>query len=187
MKMPAKVLIIGLDGADRDLLQQWSQCGDLPTLQFLSRQGVCGEMLSPPGLGDDATWASLYTGVSPGGHGRYFYSQVWPGSYEETSFLDADLKREPFWETLSRAGRRVAIIDVPKCPVANNLNGIQLNDWLVHGRDHKEVCSWPPHLASEVLTRFGPAPPSLCEVFGLDQAGYQTFLTHLLASVEMKL
>ena len=185
MTTPAKVLAIGMDSAHKDLLLQWSESGDLPTLQFLRRRGVCGVMTSPPGLGDDATWASLYTGVSPARHGRYFYSQVWPGTYKATKFRDLDLKHEPFWDTISCANKRVVIIDVPKSPLSKDLNGIQLADWLVHGRDHGSACSWPPRLALEVTEQFG-LPTSLCEMTELGKADYKAFLDLQLSSVEMK-
>jgi len=186
MATPAKVLVIGLDGADPTLLLEWSASGELPTLQSLRARGACGRVVSPPGFGDDATWASFFTAVSPARHGRYFWTQARPGEHRPTPFQDGHLQQDPFWVRLSRAHRRVAIIDVPKCPLSRDLNGIQLADWLVHGRDHPQVCSWPPALAAEVLARFGAAPQSLCEKLDLDRTAYQTFRDRLLTGVEMK-
>jgi predicted AlkP superfamily phosphohydrolase/phosphomutase len=182
--MPAKLLVIGLDGADATLLRQWSDAGDLPVLRALRTRGVSAALTSPPGFGDDATWASLYTGVSPAKHGRYFYSQLRPGTYELQRFADADLQRPPLWESLSRAGRRVAIIDVPKCPLAAELNGIQLVDWSVHGHDHVHVESCPPSLAAQVVAQFGAEPSNVCDrdLDGADNA----FRDRLLASIDKK-
>jgi predicted AlkP superfamily phosphohydrolase/phosphomutase len=191
MASPAKVIVIGMDSADRKLVSNWCNSGDLPVLQSLREKGVYGRLTSPPGMGDDATWASFYTAVSPARHGRYFWKSIQTGSYATPQFRDENLKHEPFWNVLSRAGRRVAIIDVPKCPLATDLNGIQLADWLVHGRDH-DTCSWPPGIAPTVLTRFGNdmtdrvGPEWLCRLESLSEGEIEIFLHRLVNSVDKK-
>src|SRR5712692_8704822 len=193
MVSPAKILVIGLDSADPNLLLKWCDSGDLPVLQSLREKGVGGKLTSPPAMGDDATWASFYTAVSPARHGRYFWKYLQSGSYMMPHFRDEHLKHEPFWNLLSRAGRKVGIIDVPKCPLSRNLNGFQLADWLVHGRDHN-TCSWPPDLTSTILTCFGDdrtdRPESaeyLCRMDALSEDEYEVFFQRLLDSIERKL
>ncbi|MGH3054632.1 MAG: hypothetical protein ACRDL7_06595, partial [Gaiellaceae bacterium] len=104
------------------------------------------------GLGDDAVWSSFATALSPGRHGRYFHRQLRPGSYSVSDFREA--RGELFWEVVSRAGRKVAILDVPKCRLSQPLNGLQVSDWRVHGRDHV-TASYPPEVAPDLLRRFG--------------------------------
>ena len=194
MTSPAKILVIGLDSADPNLLLKWSDSGELPVLQSLRKKGVGGKLTSPPAMGDDAAWASFSTAVSPARHGRYFWKYIQSGSYITPPFRDEHLKHEPFWNLLSRAGRKVSIIDVPKCPVSRNLNGLQLADWLVHGRDHN-TCSWPPDLASTILTCFGDdrtdRPESsdeyLCRMDALLEDEYEILFQRLLDSIEQKL
>jgi predicted AlkP superfamily phosphohydrolase/phosphomutase len=112
MSSPAKIIVIGLNSADRNLLLKWSDSGDLPVLESLRQKCVWGVLASPPAMGDDATWASFYTAVSPARHGRYFNNQIQPGTYAMSQFRDVHLKHEPFWNTFSRAGYRIVIIDV---------------------------------------------------------------------------
>jgi predicted AlkP superfamily phosphohydrolase/phosphomutase len=192
MSSPAKVLVIGIDSADRNLLLNLCESGELPVLQSLREKSAWGVLKSPPAMGDDATWASFYTSVSPAKHGRYFYKYIQPGSYSTPWFRDLNLKREPFWNFLSRTGYRVAIIDVPKCPLSKDLNGFQLADWLVHGRDH-DTCSSPPEIASDILSRFGDdltdrpnVKEWLCRMDSLSEAEYEIFLQRLLNSVDKK-
>ncbi len=191
MNAPAKLLVIGLDAAERSLVDAWCASGDLPVLAGLRRRGASGAIETLPGLGDDAVWASFATGVPPGEHGRYFWQKLEPSSYRTPKFRDRDLAREPFWTLLSRAGRRVAILDVPKCPLTPGLNGVQLADWLVHGRD-RETCSWPPELAADVLRRFGDDPTDRpeagfhCAVAGIAEREAAAFLSALLGCVEKK-
>ena len=47
--MSAKVLLIGLDAADRDLLLNYAQTGVMPVLGGLLEQGLRGETKMPPG------------------------------------------------------------------------------------------------------------------------------------------
>ncbi len=146
--------MIGFDAAEYRLIEQWVREGDLPHLKLLRDRGVHGRLQSPIAMGDDAAWPSFYTAVSPAKHGRYFYHSIRPHSYRLPFWSDSDLCAEPFWDTLSRLGKRIALIDVPKSPLSASINGLQLADWRVHGRDHLP-CSHPPELAHEVLARFG--------------------------------
>lgn len=150
----ARVLVIGLDSADASLLREWSRSGDLPVLRALLGRSQWGRLLSPPGMADDGVWASFSTCVSPARHGRYFTRLLSPGSYDNPKFHDDDLKHETFWTTLDRVGLRQAIIDVPKTPLAKAFDGVQVRDWIVHGRDGA-TASWPQELAGELHSRFG--------------------------------
>lgn len=189
----AKVLVIGLDSADPSLLLKWCESGDLPVLQSLKKNGVYGELKGLPAMGDDATWGSFSTTVSPAKHGRYYWKAIQIGSYNTPQFRHQDFKHEPFWADLSRAGRRVAIIDVPKSPVLESFNGIQLSDWLVHGRD-RETCSFPPDLATNILNSFGDdktdrwgSSEYLCRMEALSEDKYELFYQRLIESIEQKL
>jgi predicted AlkP superfamily phosphohydrolase/phosphomutase len=183
-----KVMVIGLDSADYGLVRQWCDSGDLPVLRALRDRGVAGVLTTPPGLGDDAVWASFYTGVGPGRHGRYHYRQLRPGSYRVDDF--SEVQGAPFWDALSRAGRRVAILDVPKCPLVPELNGLQVTDWLVHGRDFATGSS-PPEVARDLLRRLGDdetdrEPEYLCRMEPLPDSRRQIFVERLLKSCEKK-
>lgn len=184
--------MLGLDSASATLVRRWTANGALPNLRALQQEGVSGVLRSPPGLGDDATWASFYTCTTPGAHGRYYFHSIQPASYEFPFVQDADARREPFWNALSREGRRVAVIDVPKCPPSQNVNGLHLTDWRVHGRDNR-TRSTPPELAAELSRRFGEDRTDragtgdwLCRMDALNERELPVFLEHLLQSIEHK-
>jgi predicted AlkP superfamily phosphohydrolase/phosphomutase len=153
-----KVLFIGLDSVEPDLLLEWIDAGALPTFRSLKDNGLWGPVAAQPGFGNGTMWASLCTSVNPAKHGRYFFKQVMPGSYELTPFNeDTDLRHEPFWAVLSRADRRVAIIDMVRAPLTSGINGIQLADWTTHDRT-SPTRSWPSILADQVIAQFGTDP-----------------------------
>jgi predicted AlkP superfamily phosphohydrolase/phosphomutase len=187
------VLLIGLDSADRNLLLKWCASGDLPRLRALRERGAWGPLASEPAVGDDATWASFYTTVSCARHGRFHFRAIAPGSYRCVQSRELDLGYEPFWAALSRAGNRVAVIDVPKCPLVSGLNGIQVTDWLVHGRDY-ETRSWPDGIAADILRRFGDDGTDrwepewwLCGRERLPEERYAIFVGRTLQSIRQKL
>jgi predicted AlkP superfamily phosphohydrolase/phosphomutase len=158
----AKVAVIGLDAADGELLSGWAADGTLPTFARLLRETAWARTRNPEGLYVGAVWPSFYTGLSPARHGRYCHTQLRPGSYETVATRPQDVRGAPFWEALSDAGRRVAVIDVPKSPLSRGLNGLQIVDWAAHDPDFRGLCSSPPELAAEVVARFGADPVGNC-------------------------
>lgn len=187
MKPNAKVLFIGLDGLEPELALEMCEAGELPALQSLREKGVWGMNATVPGFGDGATWPCVFTGVNPAKHGRYFYHPIKPGTYQTFYFKnDADYKREPVWAELSRAGKRVAVIDMVQGPLTTGLNGIQISDWLV--ADHLEVPrSWPPELIETVIDHYGKDPyPSGTDLAGRTDADYVKLCTDMLERVETK-
>ncbi|NQV22131.1 MAG: alkaline phosphatase family protein [Rhodospirillales bacterium] len=158
MKPNAKVLFIGLDGLEPELALEMCEAGELPVLQSLREKGVWGMNASTPGFGDGAIWSSVMTGVNPAKHGRYFYHQLKTGTYQTYFFKeDTDFKHEPMWAEFSRAGKRVAVIDMFHAPLTKGLNGIQIADWLTHDREDVPR-SWPPELIKTVIDRYGDDP-----------------------------
>lgn len=186
MSTSPKVLFLGIDGADPDLLLQWSDAGLMPNLKSLRGKSTWARTTNFLGLGSDAMWTGLFTGVNPGKHGRYFYRQIRRGTYRTTRYRHKHDKHEPFWQALSRAGQRVAVIDVPYAPLCKNLNGIQTADWLAHSPDYPHFTTWPPSLAGEITARFGADLLSTRDRHGRDQEKFQAFREGLLQRVKRK-
>jgi len=188
----AKVILIGLDSADQHLVEQWCESGDLPVLRRLRDRGAYGPLSGFAAMADDTLWASFYTGLSPGQHGRYFWNYPERGTYQRRLYRDRNPPLKPFWVQLSQSGLRSAIIDVPKCPLVTELNGVQVADWLVHGRDYLETCSWPVELAGNLLRRFGDDRTDrvdqdwLCRMHSLPHHELEALQQHLLDGLTKK-
>lgn len=155
MDKNTRLLFIGLDSAEPTDLLAWMDAGILPNLRALRDRGAWSRVTNMAGFGNGVMWPCVYTGVSPGVHGRYFRDQFCPETYETPEFTCEDLRVEPFWSVLSRKGKRVAIIDFMRAPYTRRLNGIQLVDVLGHNPQHANPMSWPPDLIEEVHQRFG--------------------------------
>jgi predicted AlkP superfamily phosphohydrolase/phosphomutase len=182
-----KILFLGLDAMDRDLIFQWADAGVLPTFRSLMERGTFGPTQNPPALFVGAIWPSFFSGVSPARHGRYCYEQIVTGTYTIQRFRPWHLKRQPFWSSLSRAGRRVALVDVPKSPLTTDLNGIQLQDWGTHDPEPGfPFQTWPPRLAAELTARFGSEPVGDCNNIDRSAAGIRAFCRDLKARIQTK-
>lgn len=186
--MTARLLIIGLDGADGRTLDRASRNGALPNLTALRNRGVAWGLTSPRGATDDALWASFQYGAGVGAHGRYTYNVQAPDGQVRFAVLrEAD--RRAFWDDLSDRGNRVAVFDVPKCRTPRPLNGIHLVDWLTHGRYFSAPRGYPAGFAEATVARFGAAPPSRCDYAHpapLSDDDIAAVRGHLLASADQK-
>ncbi|MEX0803552.1 MAG: alkaline phosphatase family protein [Candidatus Binatia bacterium] len=185
MKRSARILFLGLDAADQDLIFQWGAQGFLPVLSTLLARGVSGFTKNPPGLYTGAVWPSFHTGVLPGRHGRYFYRQLVPGTYHSAVVTSNNIDADSIWALADRAGLRVGVIDLPKAPLAARFTGLHVSEWGVHDPTGP-LRTLTTSLASEVVRRFGRDPVGICDLYPLDLAGYRSLRDALLARIELK-
>jgi predicted AlkP superfamily phosphohydrolase/phosphomutase len=161
--LPARVLFVGFDALDSELVREWAAAGVLPTFRSLFESSAFGATKNPPGFYGGAVWPAFTTALSPGRNGYFYLRQMPRGEYTDAPFLPAQQKGEAFWEALSRAGRRVAVIDVPFSPVAKTLNGIELTNWSTHDSGGDRRGSFPADLADELAAKFGRLPEDQCD------------------------
>ena len=67
----ARMLIIGLDGADPALAARWMEAGVLPNLRALARAGALLPLRSTMPPATFPAWTTCATGVNPGRHGAF--------------------------------------------------------------------------------------------------------------------
>src|SRR5215218_10908520 len=107
-----RVLCLGLDGADYDLVRDLLAQGKLPTLDRLSREGAFGPLRSTIPAFTPTAWSSFLTGLNPAGHGIFSFSS---NPNRTTARLESAASRAgtPFWRLLGAAGIRSAFVTVP--------------------------------------------------------------------------
>jgi predicted AlkP superfamily phosphohydrolase/phosphomutase len=147
--MTARVLFLGLDGAEPELIRKWAAAGELPNLRVMLANWFARNVDTPKGFGDGVFWATLFTGCNAGRHGHYFPWQFNTQTYGTTTFsFDDHYRRDPFWLHASRMGRRVGIFDIYSSPLTQGIDGVQVMNWMIHDRT-SDPKSWPePILAS---------------------------------------
>jgi Tfp pilus assembly protein PilF/predicted AlkP superfamily phosphohydrolase/phosphomutase len=103
-----KFLVIGLDGADWDIIDPMIEQGKLPNLARLAEGGVRARLRTITPILSPVVWTSVATGKGPSKHGIYdFLAQASDGSMVPvTSSLR---KSKALWNILGDAGIPVAI------------------------------------------------------------------------------
>lgn len=64
---PSKVVVLGFDGADAQMVQDWMDAGELPNLDRLRREGTFSSLLPTNPPQTPVSWSSFSTGLDPGG------------------------------------------------------------------------------------------------------------------------
>lgn len=128
-----KLVILGFDGLDPDLVQQYVDAGQLPTFKKLMSQGGLYPLETTVSPESPTAWASFATGTNPGKHNIYDFLV----RDLDTYFPDLGMiRKEPprflfnwipiarpkviplrggtsFWVTAGRAGVRSSVLTVP--------------------------------------------------------------------------
>jgi predicted AlkP superfamily phosphohydrolase/phosphomutase len=184
---PTRLLVLGIDAASPDLLDAWMADGTLPALAALSKRGLVGRTRGLEGFFVGSTWASLYTGTNPAKHGLHYQMQLVPGSYRlEDRAAGSFVERDPFWRVLSRAGKRVAVLDVPLSKIERELNGVQVVEWGGHDAFFG-YSALPPELALHIEARYGRHPAGAsCDAAARSADAYQDFISALERGVQRK-
>jgi predicted AlkP superfamily phosphohydrolase/phosphomutase len=114
-----KLVVLGIDGLDPDLVGKYMDEGKLPNMQNLVRRGALRRLETTPSA-DISAWASFATGTNPGKHGIF-------GNGPQISRHGA-----AFWTLAGQAGVRSSVLAVPLTfPPEDVPNGELLSGWPV--------------------------------------------------------
>ncbi|HEY8859683.1 MAG TPA: alkaline phosphatase family protein, partial [Gaiellales bacterium] len=111
--MSNRVLVVGWDGADWDVLDPLLRAGDLPNLAALAQRGARGVARSVQPSHSWAAWPSFLTGVDPAGHGVFDILEHEPGSTRRMPVSSRSILAPTWPQRLSDAGRTVLLVNVP--------------------------------------------------------------------------
>jgi len=123
-----KVLVIGLDGADWNVLDPLLQAGKLPNLDRLARTGVRGRLRTITPMLSPVVWTSIATGVLPARHGIIDFLASTPGDAEKVPVTSGLRKVKAIWNILSEAGVSVGVVAWWATYPAERVNGFIVSD-----------------------------------------------------------
>jgi predicted AlkP superfamily phosphohydrolase/phosphomutase len=160
--LKSKVAVIGLDGATLDRILPWVKEGKLPNIARLMEQGCYGPLKSTPEKISPAAWTSFSTGQNPGKHGIHHFFSLDPSTFKVRMINATHRNETPFWMRISKAGKRVCIINVPATYPADNVNGYMVAGWDAPSIE-SDGFTHPPQLIQEIIAQFKhyPLTPSI--------------------------
>jgi predicted AlkP superfamily phosphohydrolase/phosphomutase len=153
----SRVLILGLDGADLDVIRPLAAAGRLPHLAAWLEAGRVAPLPSTVPPMSFPAWSSFATGLAPGRHGIFDFTQKLAGAYRIRFVNAGDRAGASLFARASRAGRSVLALGVPASFPPEPVVGL-----LVPGFDAPVSTGSDPRTASDpalyarVAARAGP-------------------------------
>jgi predicted AlkP superfamily phosphohydrolase/phosphomutase len=109
-----RLLIVGWDGADWEIIDDLLDRGDLPTLAAAIEGGARGDLESTLPSHSWAAWPTFLTGVHPAGHGVFDFVERDPADPERRVPVSSGaIRAQTFLEVLSDAGYEVRAANIP--------------------------------------------------------------------------
>jgi predicted dehydrogenase/predicted AlkP superfamily phosphohydrolase/phosphomutase len=181
-----RLLFIGLDAGDTDLIERWCQEGHLPNISQMRSRGTWARMQTTAEIVHVSAWPSIFTGAAPDEHGLYHAYVIQPGQQSPVR-PRPDQSPIPFlWKILSDQGKRCVIMDAfMTCPL-QNFNGTQIVEWGTWSW-FSEPSIIPESVKTAIQKRFGPYPAEDHSKVGMTPPpDPQGFHQRLLAAVTKK-
>lgn len=139
----SKVVIIGIDGLDSLLLEEFQN--DLPNLTKLrlSGQRINFTSVFPP---DSPTaWTSIYTGQNPAEHGIVSFKDPF-SSVKTCEHLGTSISGKTFWDEAGRRGFKVCIINPHMGYPVWSVNGVMIGRTTEVDIRKFDIQTFPPDL-----------------------------------------
>jgi predicted AlkP superfamily phosphohydrolase/phosphomutase len=169
--MGARALVVGLDGFDLGLVQQFGR-DQLPHLHALMSRGVFAalESVRPPATLPN--WTTFLTGVDPARHGVFDFTTR--EGYRVRFTAGMAREAPTMFRQLDQVGLRCACLSFPATwPPEKLERGIFVSGWdapVAFEADRSFM--WPPSLYDDTVKRFGAPTFDDVDEFHADEPGW---------------
>ncbi len=153
-KTRPKVMVLGVNGMEWDILRPLLVKGELPNLARLINSGVYGKLRTVSGPNCPKVYTTIATSTPPEENGITGF--VVGGMTANTNML----KREPLWSVLSKNGVTVGMANVPATFPVLPVNGYMISGMLTRGKGCEDGILCSPKL-SEVMGGDAVYPKSM--------------------------
>ena len=179
--MGAKALVLGLDGLDLGLVEQFG-AGRLPNLHALMFRGAFAELESVQPPATLPNWTTFLTGVDPARHGVFDFTTR---KGYQVRFTAGTVREAPtLFAQLDQLGLRCACLSFPGTwPPERLEHGVFVSGWdapVAFEADRSFM--WPPSLYDETVDRFGAPSFDDVDEFHADAPGWTERLPGALVS-----
>ena len=157
---PPRVMVLGLDGADPDVIDLLVSEGKLPNFARLRRDGASGRLESRQPLLSPVIWTTIATGKTPDLHRIGHFAALNSVTGEQLPVTSRMRKVKALWNIVSDSGRSSAVVGWWATWPAEQVRGSIVSDHLCYhflfeerfqGKPaSEEGVTWPRHLLVDV-------------------------------------
>ncbi len=186
MRLPP-VLVLGLDGATFDVIRPLAAEGRLPHLARWMEEGAWAPLASTVPAMTFPAWSSFLTGLAPGRHGVFDFTQKVPGAWRLRFSNARDRTGASVFGRVSAAGGRVLALGMPATYPPEPLDGLLVAGFdapVSRGTDRSRASD--PDLYDAVEARVGPWMTPDLDEGAEDAAWHERAVGVLLDRVERK-
>lgn len=142
-----RVFVISIDGVPHDFMKTHAEKGDFPNFKKLIQKGSLRRMNSVQPCISSVAWASFMTGKNPAKHNIFGFIDRKPGTHKIFVPTSLNMTSETIWEIMSRAGKKVFVMNVPVTYPPRPVNGILIGCFLC---TQIEKLAYPAHISREL-------------------------------------
>ena len=124
------LVLLGIDGASWDVIDDMIARGELPGFQRLKSHGVCGPLETFRPTESVSIWTSIGTGVDPSRHMIQTFMRRIPGTDQLVCTPSTDRRVPALWNIASRSDRTVLCVKWFASWPAEEVNGQMLSSRL---------------------------------------------------------
>ncbi|MEO1391617.1 MAG: alkaline phosphatase family protein [Cyanobacteria bacterium J06634_5] len=154
--MKHRVVAIGLDAADPEVLDQWMAEGCLENLRTFKNNSAYGSVTNIEHYRAETPWTTFLTGCWPKKVGHWGPIVYQPSSYDAEEPGAYRFEDHPPFYALSPE-KRVAVFDMPQVRLVPNVNGVQILGWGSHSQQGPS-CSVPAERLQQIRQKHGAHP-----------------------------
>jgi len=137
-----KVLLIGWDAADWQVIAPLLDAGQMPHLESLINRGVMGNLATMFPMLSPMLWTSIATGKQAWKHGIHGFTEPDPDSGSIRPISNVARKCKAIWNILNQSGLRSNVVGWwPSQPV-EPINGVMVSD-LYKRPNLNQIKDWP--------------------------------------------
>jgi predicted AlkP superfamily phosphohydrolase/phosphomutase len=180
-------LVLGLDGATFDVIRPLAQAGRLPNLSAWLKEGASALLHSTVPPVSFPAWSSFATGLDPGAHGLFDFTQKLPGRYALRFTNASDRSGATLFGRVTAAGGRVLALGMPATFPPEPVDGL-----LVAGFDapvstgSSARAASDPALYEAIAARAGPWMRAEPDENAAAEGWHESAVDRLLARIAQK-
>lgn len=143
---PDRVLLIGWDAADWQIIQPLVDQGLMPTTKALLESGAWGNLATTRPILSPMLWNTIATGKRPSQHGVFGFTEPMPDGGGVRPVASTSRKCKALWNILTQAGLRSNVVGWYASDPAEPIHGVMVsNQFDQLGTDPESVAKLPPN------------------------------------------